>query len=146
VAGVHLRSWPAAYRGLVPDAYLDALRPKDRLARYTFGSPDPDAPATTVAVEDGVIRGFATTGPSRDADTEGAGELFGLYLDSDAWGQGVGHRLMIEARGRLSGRGYTHAVLWVLVGNQRPERFYAIDGWRADGARRKTSCRSSGSC
>ncbi|MEU6929538.1 hypothetical protein AB0A05_10295 [Streptomyces sp. NPDC046374] len=25
VAAVHIRSWRAAYRGLVPDAYLDSL-------------------------------------------------------------------------------------------------------------------------
>lgn len=136
VAGVHVRSWQAAYRGLIPDTYLDALRPEDRMARYTFGSTDPDASFTTLAVDDGVIRGFATAGPSRDVDTPSVGELFGLYLDPEVWGQGIGHRLMTEARMRLSGLGFTDAVLWVLVGNSRAERFYEIDGWRADGARR----------
>jgi GNAT superfamily N-acetyltransferase len=136
VAGVHVRSWQAAYRGLIPDAYLDALRPEDRMARYTFGSADPDAPATIVAVEEGVIRGFATTGPSRDDDTPGAGELVGLYLDPDAWGLGVGRRLMAEARDRLVRRGFSDAILWVLVGNERAERFYRIDRWISDGQRR----------
>jgi hypothetical protein len=30
VAGVHVRSWQAAYRGLIADAYLDGLNPDDR--------------------------------------------------------------------------------------------------------------------
>ena len=30
VAEVHVRSWQVAYRGLLPDAYLDALRPAGR--------------------------------------------------------------------------------------------------------------------
>jgi hypothetical protein len=41
VAGVHVRSWQAGYRGLLPDRYLDALRPEDRMGRYTFGPPTP---------------------------------------------------------------------------------------------------------
>ncbi|HEY1808803.1 MAG TPA: hypothetical protein VGG42_09585 [Acidobacteriaceae bacterium] len=28
-ARVHVRSWQAAYRGLMPDAFLDQLRPED---------------------------------------------------------------------------------------------------------------------
>jgi GNAT superfamily N-acetyltransferase len=137
VAGVHVASWQAAYRGLLPDEYLDGLDPSDRMARYTFGATDPDAPSTIVAVDDGVICGFATTGRSPDADTSDAGELFGLYLDPGSWGLGIGRRLMAEARQRLSGGGFTEAVLWVLVGNVRAERFYRIDGWSPDGRRRR---------
>ena len=44
---------------------------------------------------------------------------------------------MAEARERLGGGGFTEAVLWVLVGNERAERFYRIDGWWPDGRRRQ---------
>jgi len=136
VAGVHVRSWQKGYRGLLPDAYLDGLRPEDRMARYTFGTTDPDLPSTMVAEEDGVICGFATTGPSRDVDVPDAGELLALYVDPEAWGRGVGRLLMVEARQHLGRRGCTESILWVLVGNDRAQRFYRIDGWRADGRRR----------
>jgi hypothetical protein len=33
-------------------------------------------------------------------------------------------------------RGFTEAVLWVLAGNERAERFYRSDGWTSDGRRR----------
>ena len=33
--------------------------------------------------------------------------------------------------------GYDDAVLWVLVGNDRAERFYRRDGWLPDGAQRR---------
>jgi hypothetical protein len=59
---VHVRAWQVAYRGLLPDEYLDGLRAEDRAGRYTFGSADPGVPSTIVAVVDGVIRGFATVG------------------------------------------------------------------------------------
>lgn len=136
VAAVHVRSWQVGYRGLLDQDYLDGLRPEDRMGHYTFASTDPDAPATIVAVEDGAICGFATTGPSRDADIADGGEVLALYVDPDAWGLGVGRRLMAEARKRLSHSGFTDAVLWVLVGNDRAQRFYRADGWRPDGQRR----------
>ncbi len=136
VARVHVRSWQAAYRGLLPDDYLDGLRPEDRAARYTFGVTGPGLPTTVVAMVDGVIAGFATTGPCRDADAADTGELLALYVDPDAWGTGMGRRLLAESRTDLERRGFTRAVLWVLVGNQRAERFYATDGWGPDGDRR----------
>jgi len=37
---------------------------------------DANQPATIVAVEDGAIRGFATTMPARDANAAGMGEPF----------------------------------------------------------------------
>ncbi len=137
VAGVHVRSWQMGYRGLLPADYLDGLRPEDRMSRYTFGQSDPDLASTIVAAEDGAILGFATTGPSSADEAEGRGELFALYVDPDAWGRGVGRRLMAEARARLAGQRFTEAVLWVLVGNVRAERFYVADGWVSDDQQRR---------
>jgi hypothetical protein len=75
VAGVHVRSWQVAYRGLLPDDYLDGLRAEDRAARYTFAERDLQRPETIVAIERGTVCGFATTGPCPDDDRLGAGEL-----------------------------------------------------------------------
>jgi len=136
VAGVHVRSWQKAGRGLLPDQYLDELRPEDRAARYSFGDDEPGRPVTVVAVDQDVVRGFVTIGPSRDTDRERSGELFALYVDPDSWGLGIGRALMNEARGRLTRLSFEEAILWVLVGNERAERFYRVDGWLLDGARR----------
>jgi len=134
---VHVRSWQVAYRGLLPDAYLDGLRPEDRAKRYTFGSPDPARPMTLVALVEGAVRGFATTMPARDPpDATGKGEVAGLYVDPDWWGQGIGQALLTAARGRLAEQGFSSGVLWVLDGNTRARRFYEADGWVADGSHR----------
>ena len=137
VARVHVRSWQAAYRGLLPDDVLDGLRPEDRAARYTFGSTDPAQPATLVAVVDGAIRGFATTLPADDEVEPDAGQLGAMYVDPMSWGDGVGRALIEAARGLLVAAGFGQAVLWVLSGNERAIRFYEQDGWRADGAVRR---------
>lgn len=137
VAHLHVRAWQAAYRGLLFDEYLDALDPAAWATRYTFGDEDPAQPATLLALDDGEqILGFATFGPSRDADRAGAGELLALYVDPDRWRGGIGRTLIAGARGRLAELGFEQASLWVLAGNERAENFYQRDGWTADGTRR----------
>lgn len=136
VARVHVGSWQAAYRGLLPQSYLDQLRPEDRAARYDFANADPRAPQTLVAVDGEAIVGFATFMPSRDADKPDFGELCALYVPPEQWGRGVGAALSAAAREELVKRGFRNALLWVMEGNQRAERFYRRDGWMADGMQR----------
>jgi GNAT superfamily N-acetyltransferase len=139
VARVHVRSWQAAYRTLLPDDYLDQLRPEDRAQKYDFASLDPLKPQTIVAAEAGLIHGFATTAPSREPDLTDHGELCALYVDPEQWGRGIGIALVSAARARLFGLGFRNAVLWVLAGNVRAERFYQIDRWVPDGLNRTDS-------
>ena len=137
VARVHVRSWQTAYRTLLPDDYLDQLRPEDRAQKYNFASADPREPRTIVAVDDGLIRGFVTTAPSRDPDMPGYGEVCALYVDPEHWGRGLGAALVSAARTSLLEGGSRNAFLWVMAGNVRGERFYRRDGWAHDGVRRR---------
>jgi len=137
VAEVHVRAWQAGYRDLLPDAYLDSLRPEDRAARYTFDRHGADDPITIVLLVAGVIRGFTTIGPARDIADRDVREVLALYVEPHSWGRGIGRRLIVEARRRLTASGFTEAILWVLAGNRRAERFYRADGWLPDGARRE---------
>jgi ribosomal protein S18 acetylase RimI-like enzyme len=139
VAEVHVLSWQAAYRGLLPDEYLDVLQPEERAARYTFSKTGPDEPITTVALDGTFVCGFVTTGPCRDDDRlDGAknGEVYALYVHPRWWDRGVGRALIEIARQRLESDDFGAAVLWVLVGNERAQRFYGADGWQPDGGRR----------
>lgn len=138
VAGVHVRAWQVAYRGLLPDDHLDSLRVDEaRLARYRFGVDDPGAPFTLLAVErDGAVTGFVTVGPTRDQDVPGAGECYALYVEPSRWGEGTGRCLLAEGRAALVARRHRLAVLWVLAGNEAAQRVYRADGWRLDGAAR----------
>lgn len=136
VARVHVRAWQAAYRGLMPDDYLAGLRPEERAQHYDFASPGPGRPRTLVAVEVDTILGFATLSPARDQDAAGHGELCALYVEPDCWGRGFGQALASAARDQLRTLGFSRAVLWVVAGNARAERFYRADGWSLDGLRR----------
>jgi GNAT superfamily N-acetyltransferase len=136
VAEVHVGAWKTAYHGLLPDDYLDALRPEHRIPGYRFGAADPDSPQTLLALCEETLLGFATFGRSRDEDEPDAGELFALYVTPQRWRTGAGRALVAASRRRLHEQGHQHAILWVLRGNASAERFYEADGWCRDGASR----------
>ncbi len=137
IGRVHVRAWRAAYRGQMPDDYLDGLRPEDRAAYWDGVLRREDLPGVVLVAErDGEVVGFAAAGPS--PDPEGAGELFAINLDPDHWGTGAGRALLEAAQAELDRMGFAESVLWVLPGNARARRFYEAAGWAADGTE-KTS-------
>jgi ribosomal protein S18 acetylase RimI-like enzyme len=135
IARVHVASWRAAYRGILPDHVLQGFSEEEREEhrRRDLGIPEH---AVWVAEEDEVVVGFAMDGPARDFDTDPSvtGEVYAIYLDPDSVGRGIGRRLFAHAVGDLKGRGFADAILWVLRANDRGRRFYEAAGWRSDGA------------
>ena len=132
---VHVRAWRAAYRGQMPDDYLDGLRPQDRAANWERGlRRDRDRDPILVAEREGRVVGFAVVRAADDP--EGAGELAAINVDPDHWGTGAGRALLAAANAELVRLGFEEAVLWVLPGNHRARRFYEVAGWVADGAER----------
>jgi GNAT superfamily N-acetyltransferase len=136
VAEVHVGSWQWAYRGQLPDDYLDGLSVEERRSMWTQRLADPD-PGVLVAVDDeGTTIGFVSVGPSRDDDANpGTGELEAIYLVLKAAGTGTGRLLLEAAEALMRDAGYTRATLWVLETNQRARRFYERAGWAFDGSR-----------
>lgn len=133
---VHVRSWQAAYAGHFPQEFLDALDPAARAESWQriLGAAQRDRQADLVADFDGRVGGFASVGPSRDADAGGAGELYAIYVLPELWGCGLGRQLMAAALDTLVGLGFDAATLWVLEDNHRARWFYETGGWSTDGA------------
>jgi GNAT superfamily N-acetyltransferase len=136
LAEVHVLSWQGAYRGQIPDAYLDSLSITDRTERWaSILAESGPTHASFVAVDDARIVGFANIGPSRDEDTgTDIGELLTIYLLPKRFGTGIGRALMERATEALRDAGFTTATLWVLESNARARRFYDAAGWSPDGA------------
>lgn len=136
LAQVHVRSWQVAYRGQLPDDFLDQL--DDDVPRRTSQwersiESAPERRWTQLVAEDaGRVVGFIGFGPARD-EPDRTGEVYAIYVQPDAWGRGFGRSLMTAAVQGLAREGYSEAVLWVLGSNARSRRFYEIAGWTADG-------------
>lgn len=136
IAEVHVRTWQAAYRGQVPDNFLDNLSIERRTQGWSqiIAQSAPPACAYVLENEDQVV-GFAHIAPSRDEDaSEGVGEVTAIYLDRRFWGSGAGALLMDTALAALREAGFSRATLWVLESNARARRFYESAAWELDGA------------
>jgi GNAT superfamily N-acetyltransferase len=132
---VHVRAWQAAYRGHMPDDYLDGLRASDRAAGWERAlRRERGRGAVLVAEQAGEVTGFANVGPAEDP--AGAGELYAINVDPAHWGTGAGRALLQAAQAELARLGFAETVLWVLPANARARRFYEIAGWVADGTER----------
>jgi ribosomal protein S18 acetylase RimI-like enzyme len=130
-----VRAWQAAYRGQMPDDYLEGLRAEDRAAYWDGVLRREDRRGAVLVVERaGEVVGFAAAGPSRDP--EGAGELYAINVDPAHWGTGAGRALLEAAQTELARLGFAELVLWVLPGNALAHRFYERAGWAPDGTER----------
>jgi GNAT superfamily N-acetyltransferase len=137
IASVHVRAWQAAYSGLLSEALIAAhARKRDRWWASYLKQPHVRE-LVLVALGDEGIAGFATTRPSPDQDAEAeTAEVSGLYVDPDAWGQGIGGALLESVLDRLRVDGFKAATLWVLAANDGARRFYEKRSWTLDGAER----------
>ncbi|MDN3445522.1 GNAT family N-acetyltransferase [Microbacterium sp. APC 3901] len=138
IAEVHVRSWQAAYRGLIDQELLDGLSISDRADgwRRNISAPLPTIIGILVAERKGRIVGWTSFGSGREEEGASDGEIYGIYADPAEWSTGVGRALLAAAEHRITAAGHTQAYLWVLDGNERADAFYARHGWQLDGARK----------
>lgn len=123
VASVHVQTWRAAYRGLVPDSELESLSVAQRTAMWERAIP---RGGVWVGLTDDTVAGFCAVGPSSEPDA--TFQLYALYVLPSAWGTPLGYELARAALGTEK-----DVVLWVFDENPRARRFYERLGFRADG-------------
>ena len=134
---IHVRSWQAAYRGLMPNDYLDSLDGfiERRVETHRrLASIDGTRHTYLLSEDDGVPVAFLYAAPSRDEDSDDdTAEILMIYALHSHWGQGHGGALMSQGLIDLARIGYQSVMLWVLDGNDRAIRFYEACGFVADG-------------
>ncbi|WP_405742651.1 GNAT family N-acetyltransferase [Streptomyces sp. NBC_00028] len=136
VAEIRIRGWQTAYRGLMPQPYLDGLSVAEDAERRRERFRQSDGSVMNlVAEQDGELLGWAAYGPYRDGEVRTAdAELYAIYVDAGCFGGGIGHALLQESVRRCTGAGYPCMYLWVLDGNTRARAFYERAGFHPDGA------------
>ncbi|HEY5553092.1 MAG TPA: GNAT family N-acetyltransferase [Opitutaceae bacterium] len=132
IGEIHVVTWRAAYRGIVPDAFLESLSVGKRAAGWRRGI-EADPQLVLVSEHEGKIDGWVAIGTGRDDDTKTEGEVYALYVAPESWRQGIGRALMEKAEEELWNRALNRTVLWVLEQNDRALRFYESLHYSADG-------------
>jgi len=140
IAGVHVHAWQVGYRGIVPDAVLEAQSVSERTGQWRdwlTSRAGPRGESRTLLAQAGVsVIGFATVvATSSDADLDARTcELAALYVDPNCWRQGVGRTLMDAAMELGRAQRSEEMSLWVLTDNSAARAFYETLGFAADGA------------
>ncbi|MFJ3235942.1 GNAT family N-acetyltransferase [Streptomyces sp. NPDC086787] len=137
VSTIRVQGWQAAYAGIVPQTYLDAMTVESDARQRRRWVSQPGRPSRDlVALGDRGPVGWICFGPWR-GEVPGlgrVGEVYALYVSPDLIGQGIGRRLLEEAHAQMKSQGFEESALWVLADNQRGRRFYERSGYQADGA------------
>ncbi len=113
---VRIASWREAYRGILPQKHLDAMR---KGTRVEVG------PGTWVVEHDRIVVGycFVSPGPGRTV------EIKELYLHPNYWRMGLGRALVEALSASLAARRVEALVLWVLEANAPGRAFYESSGF-----------------
>jgi GNAT superfamily N-acetyltransferase len=134
IASIHSASWQAAYRGLLPDAFLDGEVARERAAYWEarLGAPGGERRIVLIAQLGTEPIGFVCV-------ERQPGSAWGVLLDNlhalpGYQGMGVGKLLMRAAEDWARAQGETQLYLYVLEGNTPAIGFYERQGWQFVGA------------
>jgi GNAT superfamily N-acetyltransferase len=146
VTDIQVRAWREGYAGVLPDQALAELTSpeatglwRERWAEAVSAPPSPRH-RLLVAVDEGVIAGFAAHAPAGDPDQDPAttGELLTLLVDPARQRAGHGSRLLAATVDHLRDDGCTTVVTWVFAADDVLRAFLASAGWAPDGAHSKS--------
>lgn len=129
IGRVRAESWRTAYRGIVPDEYLDSIDVSEWAERQRRIMDHQQADLVSLVAEvDKSIVGIAAAGPNRDANTPYSAELYIIYLLPVYWRHGIGSMLVGATARLLVHQGFHSMILWVLAENWPARRFYEALG------------------
>ncbi|WP_161874954.1 N-acetyltransferase family protein [Ihubacter sp. rT4E-8] len=124
ISRVYEESWKHAYRGIIPQDYLDSI-PTGKWAQNL----DRAGWETMVLTEHGEIAGTSSFCKSRFKQFAEQGEIISIYLLPDYIGKGYGKILLESVVMELKAQEYEEAFLWVLEENVSARRFYEKFGF-----------------
>lgn len=128
VSRIYEESWKWAYKGIIPQDYLDSI-PSGKWAAGL----DTAGRSSLVMLENKEFIGTSSFCSSRFPEFEGMGEIVSIYLLPEFAGKGYGRQLLDAVIGELSDMGFDEVFLWVLEENMRARGFYEKAGFTANG-------------
>ena len=131
IASVHVLSWQCAYRGLIPQKFLDNLSVEVKTQEWTKYITS--GIEVWVVEEGNQIIGFASICPCRDNDMDAkvVAEISAIYFLPEFWRQGLGQQLAKVIFKEVKQRHYEEGITWVLEKNLLARKFYEKLGFVA---------------
>ena len=129
IAQVRVDSWRTTYRGMIPAAYLAAMKVEDSTALWhKVLTAAPNTTSVFVAEGEAGVVGF-TAGVMLAEPKHGLdAELTAVYLAQGAQRSGTGRRLVGTVAAAQRAHGATGLIVWVIAGNKGARAFYEALG------------------
>lgn len=136
MAEIHMRSWEAAYSGIIPDHYI---REKNTARPALWAKVITDSNDRHYIIKHKNISvGILAVAPSRDDDLDDdVYEVHGIYLHPDYYRKGIGTQAMDFALNLAQQKDKKSMVLWVLKDNINSRSFYEKCGFAHDGTEKQ---------
>lgn len=129
-------SWRKAYKGLMPDDFINDFTPEDRAADFERVIMN-QTEELYLFLDGETPVGMAVLHYCDDADAHaGDGEIKALYIHPDHWSKGYGTKALDFSVNRLKERGFDRVVLWVLEENHKGRKFYEQRGFKSEDTNR----------
>lgn len=132
ISRIYAASWKAAYRGMVPQQFLDELSDDFWTNKFSTWLGSSTLRAGILQVDE-VPAGCVAFGESRDEKLPEWGEIVSIYLHPDFFRKGLGTKLLGYAANELKAAGYPACFLWVLRENRNAQNFYEKNGFVGNG-------------
>lgn len=133
IARIHVASWQAAYKNLLPEEFLARLDAKNRETLW-HGVLTSDPHSILIVENENRVAGFCHFTPSRHGSLPDALEITSIYLDPSLFRQGLGTRLISSAIAEATKANYKTVILWVLESNTPARLFYEKHGFSPEGS------------
>jgi len=125
IARVRVASWRTTYRGMIPDAYLDAMKVEDSTALWErVLNAGANTTSVFVASDGADVCGFAAGLMLAERRFDLDAELTAIYLQPDRQRAGIGRRLVAAVVDAQRSHGATGMLTWVIAGNRGARTFY----------------------
>lgn len=128
ISKIHALSWKEAYKGIIPQEYLDELKEdfwvdafQNWISKNIF--------TVQLLYENETPVGCIAYGKARDEEFSDWGEIISIYILPDYWRKGYGQKLLETALIDMKNVGYRNCYLWVLRENYSAREFYGKYGF-----------------
>jgi GNAT superfamily N-acetyltransferase len=125
IAQVRVDSWRTTYKGMIPEAYLAAMKVDESAALWEkILTAGPNATSVFVAADANGIVGFASGNMLAEPKQGLDAELSAVYLVHAAQRAGIGQRLVATVAAAQRAHGAKGLIAWVISGNKAARAFY----------------------
>lgn len=130
LSSIGVLSWQAAYRGIIPDTYLDSLSVEKKEVQVAKSLTIPENHFALAEIDNQGV-GVICFRPyyNKDKKEQGSWEIQALYILPQYWRNGIGQSLIKYAIRYMISISVSSYGLWVLFENHRARKFYESMGF-----------------